>query len=372
MSIVISVVDSLRQSVEAASGGRNTVLYDSKGYPSIMAVIPKFNVQDIDATLGTGVHPAFVVGGVEKSEIFVSKFQAIVHDGNALSLPGMNPARSLNYDSAHTYCKNKGAGWHLMTNAEWAAVALWCYKNGFMPRGNNNYGRDSVQTYETARRVSGAAPGDTASSDGASLTGSGPASWYHDNTPAGIADLNGNAWEWQGGLRLSNGEIQIIANNDAALISADHTAASADWKAIKLADGTLVAPGTSGTAKYDSPNAGTTTNHGTPLLTDAIVNRTGTLDDSASAPGYNNGSFEAMGIKAGLTAPALLKQLGLYPLVASGLGSDGIWVRNYGERLPVRGGSWNSAAGSGVFALYCNGPRSDVGSGIGFRPAFVA
>ncbi|MCL6262171.1 SUMF1/EgtB/PvdO family nonheme iron enzyme [Craterilacuibacter sp. RT1T] len=371
MSIVISVVDSLRQSVEAASGGKNTVLYDSKGYPSIMAVIPKFNVQDIDASLGTGVHPAFVVGGVEKSEIFVGKFQATLHDGNALSLPGMNPARSLNYDAAHTACRNKGAGWHLMTNAEWAALALWCWKNGFMPRGNNNFGRDTVQTYETARRVNGGRPGD-ATGDGATLTGSGPASWYHDNTMAGVADLNGNVWEWQSGLRLNDGEIQIIANNDAALASADHSAGSADWKAIKVSDGTLVAPGTAGTAKYDSPAAGTTGNHGTPLLSDTIVNRTGTAGDSSNTPGLNSGAFESCGIKAGLTAPALLKQLGLYPVAATGLGGDQLYLRNYGERLPVRGGDWYYAAAAGVFALYCNNPRTTATSSVGFRPAFVA
>lgn len=34
MSLQISIPDALRQSVEAASGGVNTVLYDDKGYPS--------------------------------------------------------------------------------------------------------------------------------------------------------------------------------------------------------------------------------------------------------------------------------------------------------------------------------------------------
>lgn len=75
MPITISIPDNLRQSVEAASGGRNTVIYDVKGYPSIMCVIPKFNLQDIDPSLGTGVHPAFLVNGVEKPEIFIGKFQ---------------------------------------------------------------------------------------------------------------------------------------------------------------------------------------------------------------------------------------------------------------------------------------------------------
>ena len=352
MSIVISVTDSLRQSVEAATGGKNTVLYDSKGYPSIMAVIPKFNVQDIDASLGTGVHPAFVVGGVEKSEIFVGKFQATTHDGVALSLPGMNPARSINYDSAHALCRAKGAGWHLMTNAEWAAVALWCYKNGFQPRGNNNFGRDSAQTYETARRVNGGNPGD-ATGDGAALTGSGPVSWSHDNSAAGICDMNGNIWEWQAGLRVNNGEINVIPYNDAALDNADHSAASAAWKTIDGASGAYAAAGAANAVKYKLAG---TTNYG-------LVRASGASFEGMTNPGA---------VPVGASALALAKQLGLFPIASTGLGGDGFWLNDTIEALPLRGGDWYHAATTGVFALNCNNPRTNVLSIIGFRPAFVA
>ena len=352
MSIVISVTDSLRQSVEAATGGKNTVLYDSKGYPSIMAVIPKFNVQDIDASLGTGVHPAFVVGGVEKSEIFVGKFLATTHDGVALSLPGMNPARSINYDSAHALCRAKGPGWHLMTNAEWAALALWCYKNGFMPRGNNNFGRDSAQTYETARRVNGGSPGD-ASGDGATLTGSGPVSWSHDNSAAGICDMNGNIWEWQAGLRVNNGEINVIPYNDAALDGADHSAGSAAWKTIDGASGAYAAAGAANAVKYKLAG---TTNYG-------LVRASGASFEGMTNPGA---------APVGAPALALAKQLGLFPIASTGLGGDGFWLNDTIEALPRRGGDWNYAATAGVFALDCTTPRANVGSNLGFRPAFVA
>ena len=120
--------DTLRESVEAATGGKVTVLYDDKGYPSYMNVIPKFKVEDIDASLGTGVHPAFIVGGVEKSEIFIGQYQAHVKDSRAVSLPGLDPTASVNFDTAKAYCKNKGQGWHLMTNWEWAAMALYSVK----------------------------------------------------------------------------------------------------------------------------------------------------------------------------------------------------------------------------------------------------
>lgn len=366
----IFIKDDLRASVEAATGGKCTVLYTAKGQPSYMRVIPRFNLQDIDASLGTGVHPAFSVGGLEKSELFVGMYQGILKNGELLSLPGVDPTASRNHDQFVADARAAGPGWHLMTNAEWAALQLWCWKNGFLPRGNTNYGKSSDAAWETARRQDGLAPG-TASGTARTLTGSGPVSWNHDNTPAGIADLCGNIWEWAPGLRLVDGEIQIIPNNDAALNATDLSATSTAWKAISAADGALVAPGTAGTLKYDATAAGTTGEHGDPQLSDVIVNRNGTLGDSANTPGNTACAFEVMTAKAGITVPAIVKALGLFPIAASGLGSDSIYVRNYGERLPLRGGYWNSSASAGVFALSLGNPRSNVSTSVGARPAFV-
>lgn len=69
------------------------------------------------------------------------------------------------------------------------------------------------------------------------LTGSGPVTWAHDHTNAGIMDMKGNVWEWQDGLRLNNGEINIVANNNAALgEDCDTSANSTLWKAISQTD----------------------------------------------------------------------------------------------------------------------------------------
>jgi sulfatase modifying factor 1 len=360
MPFVFSVKDTYRQAVEAATGGKNTVMYDDKGNPSIMVAIPRFNISDVIDGGPNTPHPAFIVNGVTKDVIYISKYQNIVHDNRAYSLPMQDPVVNVSFDQAFNYCKNKGPGWHLKTNAEWMAIALWCKKNNFMPRGNNNYGSDVGAAWEKGKETYGG--GDPYRTYRVA-TGSGPASWAHDNTNDGIFDLNGNVSEWVGGLRLMNGEIQILIDNNAADNLKDQGAASAEWKAIAAADGAIVAPGTAGTLKFDytgAPAAGTANFE----ISDTIVNPQ--PDETA----YGNKAFETLTAHAGVNVPVILKALGIFPVDASH-GGDYIYMRNLGERLPSRGGNWNSTASAGVFSLYLSHPRSNVSAGIGFRSAFV-
>ena len=357
MTFTISSADALRQSVEAATGGLNTVVYDNNGNPSIMVVVPKFNLQDIDASLGTGTHPAFIVGGVEKSEILIAKYPASIFDSRAQSIPGQDPATGVDWDEADGYCTAKGAGWHMMTNAEWAACALLAWKQGFEPRGNTDWGRDYARTDETAVRPDGGDPG-AASGTGRTRAGGGPVSWYHDNSPRGVADLVGNVWEWVRGLRLDDGEIQIIADNDAADSAVSHAAGSSAWRGM-LEDGSLVAPGTASTLKWDATGAAGT---GDPVLATSVTSQ---------SDGSNSASEQYKNLTApGLTPPAPLKALALYPHASTTMDRGRFYMRNLDERMPLRGGRWASGADAGVLALFCNMPRSVAGSGFGFRPAF--
>jgi len=172
--MTIFIKDPLRASVEAATGGHVTVLYNAAGHPNYMNIIPKFHLQDIDASLGTGVHPAFIVNGVERPEIFIGQYLGMEHEGALLSLPNVAPTGMADFDTC-------------------------------MQRANANG--------PLGERVG----------DGRTTTGSGPVSWRHNGQVSSIADLNGNLWEWLGGYRLWDGEIQVLPNNDAADQRNDHS-----------------------------------------------------------------------------------------------------------------------------------------------------
>lgn len=360
-----------RELVEKASFGRNTVLYDDQGNPSVMVVIPAFTEADVLDEGANLPHPAFIVNGAVKGQIYISKYpNAYKGSGTSLraySLKNVDPGNSITFDNAILACKQKGTGWHLMTNAEWAALALLSRKQGFMPRGNNYYGKDISVPSEKA------APSYIyAGAVGRTLTGSGPISWTHDGTPFGVCELNGNVWEWVAGLRLNVGEIQILADNNAADNTKDQSASSAEWKAI-LEDGSLVAPGTANTLKIDSPvaGAGVLENLGEPFINTVITNSMNPANTASNEHlGYGQTTFETVAAKTGVTIPKILQLLGIAPAFTD-CGEDLLYARNYGERCAFRGGNWSLGSVAGVFYLGLNSHRSYSVVSLGFRSAFV-
>lgn len=106
----------------------NVVKTDDTDLPSVLVYIPKFKNSDVLTGGNDSTHPAFIVNGVEIPGFYYGKYQAKVYNSVAYSLPGEDPTASINFDTARARCEAKGAGWHLSTNAEWAAIALWCKK----------------------------------------------------------------------------------------------------------------------------------------------------------------------------------------------------------------------------------------------------
>lgn len=340
MPFVLSIKDTYRQAVEAATDGKNTVMYDDKGNPSIMVCVPRFNLSDVIDGAPNTPHPAFIVDGVVKSEIWISKYQNIVHDNRAYSLPGMDPKVYVTYDQAKQYCTAKGPGWHLMTNAEWAAIALWSKKNGTMPRGNNNYGKDHLAPHERGKVTYKYTNGGT-EYEGRVATGSGPASWSHDGTNAGIFDLNGNVWEWVDGIRIEDGKIYVHKDNDFGTPTDD----LAQW----IDTGVF----------FDVENG------------NLVLNSSRTTVMNEATQESKSRTFETLTEAAGFTIPDLLKHLAIAPIDASH-GGDTVYNRNYGSRFVYRGGHWGSGSDAGVFAFNSTYPRSGSFHYICFRSAYIA
>ena len=345
MSVSVDIQADLRQQVETMSGGDMTVRFTAKGQPSYFYRLRKFQVEDLDASLGTGTHPAFVVDGVEKDEILVGVHPAAEVNGEMVSQAGLVPRVSIDHDEAVTLARNSGSGFCVATNPMYAALALQARADFRFPRGNNDYGRAYNDSSEYGIDDSGD-PGD-GSTTTVIRAGSGPVTWNHPPTPWGVQNLNGNVWEWAPGMRIVDGEIQIIADNDAVLLATD-LSVNGPWKAVDAATGALVAPGTAGTVHYATSGTAAET-----LVCDS---------DAAFS------TMTAYSVSTG--ALQLLKQYGLMQPGAP-IESDRFSINLSGERLPFRGGYWGAESGAGVFALRLFLARSYSGTSVGFRTAYV-
>lgn len=360
---------SAKEIVEYLTNGTNTLIYDNSGLPSLMVRIPRFSLGQVIPHAGETAHPMFWTSRGPVEYVWLSKYQNITEQGRAYSLPDQSPRNFISYDEALECCQAKGPGWHLMTNYEWAGIALWSRAHGIIPRGNNKGGSDCAHPEDTCALVSPSPD----SSGGLALTGSGPVSWAHDHTINGIFDCNGNVAEWVGGLRMLDGKLLWLAPEDCA-DSGSQQPDSSLWKAL-LPDGRFAPVDSPDTLHFDytspPPPAG-----GTPefalTLSRAYPQHLYEKPVSGMDTTYGHMPFSGFSSLAGLSSQALLflQAACVFPLEDACAPGD-LYFRNQGEMAALRGGHWYHEKSAGMFWLNLAHKPSYTARRIGFRCAWI-
>ena len=135
------------------------------------------------------------------------------------------------------------------------------------------------------------------------------------------------------------------------------------WKAI-LQDGSLVAPGTNGTLKFDYTGNPANATSGFHITTTVEHKQT---DDGA---GYGAKDFGTLTAKSDVTIPDILKALALFPNTDK-TGRGFIYFRNNGERLLFRGGYYGHGGNAGEALGNFTRPRSFSSVSVGLFSAYV-
>lgn len=382
------------------------VKYADDGTPNFFYPIPKMKSSDLDPSLPNHTHPAFIVNGQEIDRRLIAVYKGGNFNGAAHSIPNVPPLVNLGADALLTRIKNCGAGFGPKTVADSGLLLLLARKLGYsVVNGNNNRGQDyrdgtlwavsqnvtvnATRTFQgvqytciiahttslatkpdvsplywkRGRRIGGI-PVASQISDSEpnglnTLTGSGPVSWRFGGVANGIDDLTGNTCDTDYGYRIVDGEIQILADNNAAHPNADLSASSAAWKAIlpNQSDNgyTLVAPGTAGTLHWN-------------WLSNKWTLDTVTADTTI---GEKSTEFKDLAVNSSNVpyVPCIMQELGLFPI--SGDTTQGtMYLNPSGERFPRRGGSYYVTSTAGLGYVSSNYPRSVAPTYYGVRSGF--
>lgn len=385
------------------------VKYAADGTPNFFYPIPKMKSSDLDASLPNHTHPAFIVNGQEISRRLIAVYKGGNFNNAAHSIPNVAPLVNLGADQLLAKIKACGTGFGPKTVADSGLLLLLAKKLGCSTvKGNNSYGvdyRDGTKWatganisvgntrvfqgveytalvahtsalenkpdicplyWERGRRIGGIPVASQISNDNPNglntLTGSGPLSWRFGGKANGIDDLTGNCFDQDYGYRIVSGEIQILADNNAADPSADLSENSAAWKAIlpNSSDSTytLVTPGTAGTLHWNWLNSKWT------LDTETA--------DSVLTLGSKSTAFKDLAVNTDHLpyVPCIMQELGLFPISGDTTQGDTYMNIVEGGRFPRRGGYYNDASGTGLGYVYASGARSHSGAYFGVRSGF--
>lgn len=342
-----------------ASCPGNEILYDDAGKPSVMVKIPKKTYAQLGLGDSERVHPAFLVNGKEIEAVYISKYENVIEDGRAYSLPGEKPSANMNFDEALEACSKKGKGWHLMSKAEWAMLAQWCLNNGTLPRGNSQFGKDAEeQGYKALPAVE-----EQQGKINLVMTGTGPLTWSHDGTTAGIWDLKGNLGEWVCGARTVFGELQLLIDNDGADSTNLQTADSGLWRAI---DGK--------TGEYIIPDGKGTTKNSLKLIYDGSIWKWTSREKIPLTDKFYGCAYKLVECEdnVGEKARLLLQALGFFKVDRYTYQED-FFYANSGmeERFFGCGGHFRHKNEAGIFCTHGTTGREDTSPTRGFRSAYI-
>lgn len=271
----IAVKDGLRQSVEAASGGKQTVIFTNKGQASFMNVITKKMMNELYPTISdTSIHPAFSIKGKVANKILIGTYPGSIVNGELLSIPWQSHSY-VGTQIAMAAAISAGAGHHILTGTELSLIKGLMNKDNFIPYmagtyGVNLYGAASVVGKYAGVRQDGKPAGDL-SSPSVVLTGSGPVQYRMGNDFSGITDIHfgGNTiyggvagFFINGSLRVLSDEVQVLADNTVAsrtdLNWSSPSYLGPEWKAIDATTGELkeyTYTGTPGNLVATTPNS---------------------------------------------------------------------------------------------------------------------
>ena len=392
-----------------ASKYGNIVKYDAAGnVAGIFVKFPKMKSSDLVAGLPNHTHPCFLINDQEQDYAIFGKYKCGdngVSGGAILSLPNLNPIRSLGADQCLSRMKLAGPGITGMTVADYGFIKLLAQKEGWVPKGNTAWGQShkDATAWETGKSISlnaerayngyvyKALQAHTSaaelrpdiaptywqkikciggiSNDGTpdaahqtgyrTLNGSGPLDWYLGSDPANLCDIIGSSMEQQYGYRIVDCELQILPNNNAADPDADLSASSAAWKAILPNAGddgyTLVAPGTAGTLHWN--------------WTGSAIQLDTQCDDLTIGP--KGQAFKTLTAHSTRLpyVPSIVKELGLFPTDAND-NTEGYYYVNFvaGERFPRRGGAYGNGGGAGLGCVLAGYERGSAAAYCGCRP----